>query len=72
LAPPFAIDYKFSLSLSESGDVSLTSFSHDAYPSYEIWIYEEGKDPRRLYSYSEGSPRNISKLKGPGGDVQGP
>lgn len=35
--------------------------THDGFPSYEIWIYEEGKDPRLLYGHRE---TNAMDLRG--------
>lgn len=49
--PPFNINYQFEITV-EGGDVNVQG-SHDGFPSYEIWVYEEGEDPRLVYGHQE-------------------
>jgi RHS repeat-associated protein len=57
--PPFNINYQFEISV-DGGNVSVEG-SHDGFPSYEIWVYEEGKDPRMVYGHRE---TNAMDLRG--------
>jgi RHS repeat-associated protein len=67
--PPWHIDYAFSFNISKSGDVELTGYAHEGYPSYEVWIYEEGKQPRRIYYHRE---QNLRDLRGDKDDIRNP
>jgi RHS repeat-associated protein len=52
--PPVYINYSMSISVSKSGDVSVTGGTHDGFPSYEVWVYREGKKPQMVYGYNQG------------------
>jgi len=49
--PPFNINYQFEITV-EAGNVSIAG-SHDGFPSYEVWVYEDGKAPRLIYGHRE-------------------
>lgn len=52
-APKESIDASFTFQVGADGNVSLTSFEHDGYPSYGVYAYQEGQDPQVLLEYDE-------------------
>jgi hypothetical protein len=58
------IDYNINLHVDAEGGVSLTGGSHDGFPSYELWEYQQGAAPKLLYDFNQGSSVNALKLFG--------
>ena len=61
-APPLGIDYHLQIDVSKDGKVRVSG-THDGYPSYEGWVYEEGKDPRLVHKHE--SSGNMGDLAPP-------
>jgi RHS repeat-associated protein len=57
--PPFNINYDFNITVA-GGDVRVSG-THDGFPSYEIWAYQEGKNARLVYGHRE---TNVLDLRG--------
>lgn len=50
--PPYSISYDLQVSVTKDGQVTVSG-SHDGFPSYEVWAYQEGKEPRMIYGHSQ-------------------
>jgi hypothetical protein len=58
--PPFNINYALAIEVDGDGNVSVFG-SHDGYPSYEVWVYRDGQDPKLVYKHQEG---HVGQLAG--------
>lgn len=45
------LEYRFELLTDSDGGVSGLIGTHTSYPSFEVWVYEDGADPVLLYDY---------------------
>jgi hypothetical protein len=45
------LSYNLNLSQNASGEMSVTG-THSAYPSLEVWVYQDGKQPQLIYIYN--------------------
>ncbi len=58
------IDFDVNVHVSGDGSVSTAGGSHDGFPSYELWSYSNGQDPKLVYSFDQGSKWNALRLFG--------
>ena len=66
------IDFNVNVHVDGEGGVSMARPHHNGFPSYELWSYQKGADPRLVYSYDQGGPLNALRLFGGMSAEQGP
>lgn len=62
------IDFSFSKHVDKSGNVSIRNYSHDAFPSFEIWAYSADGTATLVYHHEDSG--RTSDLKGDGTAVR--
>ncbi|MGH7718859.1 MAG: DUF3238 domain-containing protein, partial [Gemmatimonadaceae bacterium] len=60
------INFNVQLHVSADGTVTTAGGSHDGFPSYEVWSYQQGADPKLIYFHDQGSNWNAFRLFGNG------